>query len=401
MRNARVLTTCCIGRNHHGKDSTEFLTLFHSAYIIVIKDNFGPAMRSIIYASSTSSDSFLYWILGQEFWMTWAVSSLIVLPLCLLRDMTPLASLSLLSNLCMFCIVAIVIYLYAKNPNNEIRHTGQGLYKDWFEVRPGLLDNLGTFVFTFVSQHVVHLAFDSLKPELKTYHHWQRVSSWSLLIAGTVSLSVAIFVYISFWQAAESDIFAIYPAVLVIDTSKILLCMTMLLTFPFPFFTCRELLILTFFQPPVSVATENQDSESNNDLEQSLCDDDAIERATSISFTDLSVISEHAQAIISSALLPNNNKQLKLPYHVSLTVKLWAVVTGLAIAAPSLGDVLDLVGCASGTLIAFIFPAILALRLQGYGHTAMAILITGGLVGSVGTIFSLKKLVQDIFIKAI
>lgn len=64
--------------------------------------------------------------------------------------------------------------------------------------------------------------------------------------------------------------------------------------------------------------------------------------------------------LINSCLLPGEERHLKLLYHAALTAKIWFVVTGLAIASPKLGDVLDLVGCASGTLIAFIFPACLA-----------------------------------------
>ena len=59
-------------------------------------------------------------------------------------------------------------------------------------------------------------------------------------------------------------------------------------------------------------------------------------------------------------LLPNDDRQLQWPGHIGVTFKLWLVATGFAIAAPNLGDILDLVGCASGTLIAFIIPAILS-----------------------------------------
>jgi len=237
------------------------------AYVIVVKDNLGPAIRSLMYGSA-ECQSFFCSFLGKDFWMTWAASTLVILPLCLLRDMTPLARLSLFSVLSMVSIVAIVIYLYVANPNDEIREPGLGLYVDWLQVRFGFLEwyascgkncvlllrriqiltttcrrspqnSLGTFVFTFVSQHTVHLTFGSLKPNLRTCQNWEKVSTASLLISGTVSLSIGVFVYMSFWQTTQSDIFEIYPAIPVIDLAKILLCVTMLLTFPLPFFTCR------------------------------------------------------------------------------------------------------------------------------------------------------------------
>ena len=93
--------------------------------------------------------------------------------------------------------------------------------------------------------------------------------------------------------------------------------------------------------------------------------------------------------------MPGESNQLKLPYHVSLTVGLWKLVVSLAISAPSLGDVLDLVGCATGTLIAFVLPGLFSLQLQGYTSQAALLLGVGGLVGTIGTFSSLQRLLHD------
>jgi hypothetical protein len=58
----------------------------------------------------------------------------------------------------MVAICFIVILLWAINPNDEVRHQGGTTYENWFEIRPGLLESLGTFVFTFVSQPTVQVA---------------------------------------------------------------------------------------------------------------------------------------------------------------------------------------------------------------------------------------------------
>ena len=110
---------------------------------------------------------------------------------------------------------------------------------------------------------------------------------------------------------------------------------------------------------------------------------------------DLSILSARAIDAMNSVLLPGQERQLKLSYHVGVTAKLWFVVTGLAIASPNLGDVLDLVGCASGALIAFVLPGLFALKLQGYSHLALLLLVVGGVVGTVGTVCSLRKFVRD------
>merc|ERR1712150_74619 len=93
--------------------------------------------------------------------------------------------------------------------------------------------------------------------------------------------------------------------------------------------------------------------------------------------------------------MPGEDKQLTRPFHIILTVLLWGVTTVLAIVAPSLGDVLNLVGCATGTLIAFILPAMFSFRLEGYSHIAALILTVGGVIGGFGTVLSFNQLVSD------
>ena len=98
-----------------------------------------------------------------------------------------------------------------------------------------------------------------------------------------------------------------------------------------------------------------------------------------------------------SWILPNGNgRQLSPLLHASLTLILWLLATVCAIKSPSLGDVLDLVGAFTGTLLAFILPSLFSFKLKGYNHLSMAILGIGGMVGLVGTIFSFIKFSRDI-----
>jgi amino acid permease len=389
------------------------------AYVIVVKENLGSAVRNLVYGDAVmhGEESWGYEFLSHSVWVTWSASIVIIFPLCLLRDMTPLANLSMVSVASMVAIAVIIVYLFLVNPHGSIREPGGTFYENWLEVRPGYLECLGTFVFTFVSQHTAHLAFSSLKPSLRTYKNWKRVSAFSIFTALSISLTIGLGAYVTFWHATPSAIFEIYPAISIIDSAKLLLCFAMLLTFPLPFFTCRELLIVTFFpdtRETVSLSHGQQHGHQSPDilrsLQEPLLDEEEAVLAVndeervpgppilevSMSLTDLSVLSTHAANVINSALLPGYQKQLRLLYHVTLTAKLWFVVTGLAIAAPSLGDVLSLVGCATGTLIAFVFPALLSLRLQGFNYTATLLLFIGGVIGSVGTYFSMHKLVLDI-----
>lgn len=395
-RMGRVIVTVC--------------KLFYSfgclvAYIVVVKDNMAPALNHLIFGK-TESSSWFHHILEASSTFTWLISFSMILPLCLLRDMTPLANFSIVSLVSMVSIIAIVIYIYIGCP--DVGEPYSSFSKDWLEVRPGIIESLGTFVFTFVSQHTVHLVFGSLKPTLRTLDNFKKVSSISLCAATAMSLSVGVFVYMTFWEKTKSDIFEIYPQGWMIDVAKILLCVTMLLTFPLPFFTCRELLVVVLVHPCIrdgsidetgtnpqselleSLLNPSEDVEGGN---QESADVDADASPAS----DSSLMSCLKNVMTPrSWLLPEDNRQLQPFGHVLLTVSLWFVSTGLAVAAPNLGDVLNLVGCCSGTIIAFILPGLLAMRLEGYSHLALLILIVGGSVGIIGTYFSVQKLYIDL-----
>jgi amino acid permease len=302
------------------------------AYIKIVKDNFTSGLEGMT---------------GLHGWkeniITLVVGATIMFPLCLLRDLTPLEKVSIVKILIVMCILVTVIALYPSN-HQENGSAGQ----QWLEVRPGLFRSLGTFVFTFVAQHVVHLAYESLQPELRTIANWKTVSFYSIMVSLIISLGVGITVYVTFWDGATSDIFGLYPPSIPLSISKLLLSFMMMFTYPLPFLTCRELVIVSLPAP----------------------DDQGT----------------------SWWML--GTKQLIAPLHLFLTFSLWSTSTILAILAPSLGDVLNLTGCATGTLIAYILPSLFSFRLKGYTHKAAALCIIGGVVGILGTAQSLQKLLS-------
>ena len=215
------------------------------------------------------------------------------------------------------------------------------------------LNSLGTFVFTFVSQHTVHLVFLSLKSEIRTVRHFQTVSTAAVSVSTLIYVLLGMSVYMTFWEHTESDIFQIYPQGWLIDMAKLLLCVTMILTFPLPFFTCRELLIVTFVHPLCGIehgvpeevipSPPPEAFRAESDLTEPLLEtspDESMETTSDVA----SIATEISRRIVATAtspknwLLPDDNRQLRLTGHVALTVKLWIVTTGLAIAAPSYSD---------------------------------------------------------------
>ena len=194
--------------------------------------------------------------------------------------------------------------------------------------------------------------------------------------------------YITFWQKTQSDVFDMYPPLCAVDIAKLLLCVSMLLTFPLPFFSCRELVIVMLMSLTQKAEIQADDTTAE---QENLDNMSAMEEP-------LLILEEQQLSAQEENELPLwilSKGQLTMKYHIILTILLWSVATSLAIVAPSLGDVLDFVGCSTGTLIAFILPALFSLKLQGYSNLAALLLIVGGTVGSVGTVFSIQKLFVD------
>lgn len=105
------------------------------------------------------------------------------------------------------------------------------------------------------------------------------------------------------------------------------------------------------------------------------------------------------EKIFPPLFLPNEKKQLSILYHFVITFIFWLIIITMALLAPSLGDVLNLVGCATGTLIAFVFPALASLRIRQGGTPFMLLpsllLFVGGIVGCMGTYFAVIKIIRD------
>lgn len=94
------------------------------AYTVVVRDNFGLALRRIVIGP-TSSPGFLLagddghgWLYDDDFLAFW-VSAIIMLPLSCPRTMKPLAKFSFVSILSMVFLIIVVVYLFFTCTNPE------------------------------------------------------------------------------------------------------------------------------------------------------------------------------------------------------------------------------------------------------------------------------------------
>ncbi|KAL7465231.1 hypothetical protein ACHAXS_005561, partial [Conticribra weissflogii] len=513
------------------------------AYVVVTRDNFGVAIRRLARGSpsftlmtwecendecnngrylddatlSESNDEPSWW--QDDGFLAFWVSAIFMLPLSCPRTMEPLAKFSFFSILSIFFLVGAVIYLYFTCTDPAGGAMGDStFYENWIQVRSfsGLFRSLGTFVFTFICHHTVNLAYEELPPEIRHPRIWRRVSTNSIVLATETSLSLGIFTYLTFGVHTPTDVLMGYPSDLTVaNIARLLLCATMVLTFPLPFLTCREMITLImvdihnhcrrknsrprcgFFQrrfsyfggfraklraclrrqrhdkdqiethqdehdeeqegnfvemrQPTSyfghlkqklgsfrirssshaktdhawwdeinedgrnftrpLLNERNDSEEEEDIPilqdiggghgrevfPSPLSSPSSSESEETSSSDESTTYSFEQLQPPSWIVPGSNgRQLAPAFHAIITFLLWLIVTILAIKAPTLGDVLDLVGAFTGTMIAFILPGLFSFKLKGYTRMSCAILVIGGVVGSVGTFFSFVKFAEDL-----
>jgi amino acid permease len=497
------------------------------AYVVVVRDNFGPAIRRMTMGPTGPNPpgddgGGLY----DDDLLAFFVSAIFMLPLSCKRTMKPLAKFSFVSILSIVFLILAVVYLYFSCTNPEGGGVDEAsFYENWIEVRSfsGLVESLGCFVFTFVCHHTVNLAYESLPPPVRNTKTWRRVSTNSIALALQASLAIGVFSYLTFGSttpadvvsqsrvrlridfiATKSHLFSIhiqlmgYPAdITLANIARLLLCLNMILTFPLPFLTCREMTILmlvdmhkfyhrsglgrssacrtmrkcaasALFSAWRCAICKGSPRRQIVDIQGDLDDPDAPGefvqmkrrsfferwRRKSDGIDDLGADGElwddingegglltrallggdretdfiasiggqkgkeinpsplssrsgdasSSESTVSSTsfvpppswIIPNSDgRQLTFLCHAALTFAIWLIVTVLAIKSPSLIDVLDLVGAFTGTMLAFILPALFSFKLNGYSHTSLAILVIGGAVGLLGTSFSLVKFLRD------
>ena len=338
------------------------------AYIVIVRDNAAEAISYFLYeVLNTQGGGTMQRILENREVVATFFSMTVMLPLCMLRELTPLERFSAFKISVLMMIVGIVIYLYVTSQETNQKQDSDFM-NHWITIHGGVFRSLGTFVFAFAANHTIHLVFQSLKSNQRK--HFGRTTALGTALSTIISMLIGFFVYMTFWDHTTSSIFSLYPRSLWVELCRGLLCISMLLTYPFPFLTTRELLVLSF--------VSRKHEEEIDDMELML---DSSQEA-----------SKQLRQPPSALLLPGSDRQLIPLYHICVTVLLWLVTLLLALKASSLGSVLNLTGCVTGTAISYILPAVFSYKLRG--HTVLGTLLfsVGGLVGVIGTFYSFLAL---------
>eukprot|EP00977_Amphora_coffeiformis_P029520 scaffold41224_cov229-Amphora_coffeaeformis.AAC.4 len=350
------------------------------AYFVIIKDNSALALQHLTGASTS------FWT--DNIRLTIFLATVFILPLCLQRDISTLENFSKIKIAAYGTIAAIVTILCVaihREQQQDVNFIDHGNWVDhWLTVKPGLMANTGTFVFAFVSQHIVHLVFLSLRPTDRNLKSFSKVSTLGILASAAIMLAVGVPAYMTFWDKSSTDLFLLYPAsqANMVNAARVLLSVGMVLTYPMPLFSLRDSLVQLLNGS--SVQDEDEGLSENTSLLESGDGVHTSKSRIAAPWWYTKQINDPRAGCEQTQRSP----ELIEPLHWLLTLALWASSLVLALSVPSLGVVLNLVGCLSGATMAFLLPGLFWAKLSGWTPLAVVLVAVGLLVACLGSYYT-------------
>ena len=265
-----------------------------------------------------------------------AVSLLtILLPLSLYKDIDKLAKTSFLSSLAiLFLMISVFIRYVNLAPSLSNSSHSMTLF-NW----SGIPKAVGLMVFSYTVHHNSMLLYSSMKE--KTEDAWAKVTHISISVVFISVVFVGVSGYFTFLDYTQGDRLENYCYDdTLINVSRVLFAMTLLLTGPIEIFIAREVL---------------------------------------------------------SNMIWAENTPPSLLYHIIITVSLVIISFILSLLTDCLGSVMEILGLYTGVPIAFILPALCYIflkpgpKLSWTSVLPMCSIITGTFVILSGTILVLKE----------
>ncbi|KAL7302006.1 hypothetical protein TKK_0005243 [Trichogramma kaykai] len=201
------------------------------SYNVVVGDT---VTKVLIRVTGLSHDNFL---MRREVVILLA-TVLVVIPLCLYRNVARLAKISFLSLVCVaFILVAIFVRMDTMSalvPSHE---------DAWrFGNIEGIIPSVGIMAFAFMCHHNTFLIYGSI--ERPSQEKWDVVTHWSLFTSFVVASAFGIAGYATFTGYVQGDLMENYCWTDdLMNFSRILFSGTILLTFPIECFVTREVIM--------------------------------------------------------------------------------------------------------------------------------------------------------------
>ena len=296
----------------------------------------------IILADASSAVAYELWGYrdgGQPYWVRptclVVLSTLLILPSCLYRDMSHLEKLSAVSIFTVVVITAIVLWKYVAN---EPRYAAERITALWptkninvndnavaalrrqhtaSVVGPNVFKSFSIIAFSFVCHDSAFMIFNTLRHP--TSARWGAVSALSLSSALVVCCLLAVPGYLTFGAKTEANLLNNYDiSDGVVIFMRCIYVLTMAFTYPLTFFVARHIVNVWAFAGPRYQTVQR---------------------------------------------MPRRR-------HFALTFGLFFSALCIALFVQDLGDVMSLAGSFGAVVLAFVLPPLCKLRLErSRGHS--------------------------------
>eukprot|EP01065_Artemidia_motanka_P018806 TRINITY_DN22155_c0_g1_i7.p1 TRINITY_DN22155_c0_g1~~TRINITY_DN22155_c0_g1_i7.p1 ORF type:complete len:721 (+),score=183.61 TRINITY_DN22155_c0_g1_i7:58-2220(+) len=224
-------------------------------YVVVVRDNLSTAVAGLLGSSAGG------WVgdVGKVGFAAVACC-VVLLPLCLQRDVSSIGHISALTPTVVAAIIVIFLIQQTTNGTDLCHNQDPPCQKDYASVftadTPAMT---GLCIFAFLCHHNSFQVYRTLG-SAATPESFAPVVRGSVMFAAVASLAMGVVVYATFGTSTKDDIFLNYPTTNAsINTARMLMAVNMLLSFPMNFMAAREVLQVILEDKPAarkSVASE-------------------------------------------------------------------------------------------------------------------------------------------------
>lgn len=238
------------------------------------------------------------------------LGTLLILPLCLFRDVSQLEKVSAASVATVVIIIVAVMYKFI-----EGKYSVAGPTEPIEWISSSLPSAMGTVAFAFVCQDCCFLIFNTLRKP--TRRRWAVLVHLAIISAYVICLIFALSGYLTFRGQTKSNLLNNYAAddTLILIT-RVIYVFTMAFTYPISFYVTRHIIYVLVYRGPQYTSYYEKDS--------------------------------------------------PMATHVVITVGLFVLTMIPVMFVTNLGPVMSITGSVAAVMLAFVLPSMCYLRLQPY-----------------------------------
>lgn len=299
------------------------------SYITVVGDTIPMALDYFLGEDSPSKTV-----------VTLITASVLILPLCMFRDVRKLSYTSMLSLLADGIMIIFVCSVGGASAKNQ--GTSFSYPDDITVVSPNVFAGIGILSFAFVCQHNTFIVYKSMRN--RNLQNWTSVSHLSLSVASVMCLTLGLAGYLSFGSNVQGDIlnnFSTDDRLMI--GARLLLALTMIFTYPMEMVVARHT-VLAFYHgivdPPLAAG-------------------DAEAPLLGSGSADGSINSGRNSVLTRSSMADSERPphQPELLNHFLITLALWTPSVVIALLVSDVRITLELTGALAASFLGYILPA--------------------------------------------